>query len=73
MAFICSLASKTLHVGLHANTISFLDLLIYLPSVYLQDVLLICLERILLHGGGGVLLLIGGFLGAFISYVKFVA
>ncbi|KAI5290065.1 hypothetical protein KEM54_002526 [Ascosphaera aggregata] len=59
MVFISSLAAKTLHVALHAKTIPFLKLVIFLPTVYLQDVILVNLERILLHGGNGVFFAIG--------------
>ncbi|KAI5303974.1 hypothetical protein KEM56_006998 [Ascosphaera pollenicola] len=72
MAFISSLAAKTLHVGLHAKTIPFLDLLVFIPTVFLQDVVFICLERVLLHGSGGILSVIGAVVGAFFSILTFV-
>ncbi|KAI5295793.1 hypothetical protein KEM52_000199 [Ascosphaera acerosa] len=67
LSFISSLVAKSLHLLLHAKSIPLLDLLVFLPTIYLEDVLLIFVQRLLLHGGSGVLFHIAFVVGAFIS------
>ncbi|OJJ44554.1 hypothetical protein ASPZODRAFT_2111263 [Penicilliopsis zonata CBS 506.65] len=45
---VSGLASKTLHIFQHLESLPLLYLVIYLPTLYLPDVLVICLGRVLL-------------------------
>ncbi|KAI1911196.1 hypothetical protein LOZ39_002041 [Ophidiomyces ophidiicola] len=63
------LASKLLHLFLHAHTIPVLRFIIYFPTFFIQDAAAIIFCRFLLHGGGGIFSVIGLMFGGFLAFL----
>jgi hypothetical protein len=52
---VACLSSKLLHLAQHEHSLPLAEFLIYLPTLFFQDALVICLGRLLLRGPDGVL------------------
>ncbi|KAH8700200.1 alkaline-phosphatase-like protein [Talaromyces proteolyticus] len=68
---VACLSSKILHLAQHGHSVGLGDFLIYLPTLFFQDLLVICLGRMLLRGPNGVLQLLGCILGTLIALVSY--
>jgi hypothetical protein len=64
---VSCLSSKFLHIAEHLQSVPFLELILYFPTLFFHDLVVICLGRGLLRGPDGPLQLLGCLLGGFIA------
>lgn len=65
---ISCLASKFLHLALHCRSVSLVSFVVYLPTFFFQDVLVLILGRILFRGFDGLVQQICSVLGCSIAW-----
>lgn len=67
-AFVVSAAAtKLIHLGIHFSAVSFWAFLFYLPTLFLPDILIVSLVRLLLGRERGLLCLAGYLVGCFLT------
>lgn len=64
---VACLSSKFLHLAQHEHSLPLAEFLIYLPTLFFQDALVICLGRLLLRGPDGGLQWFSCVLGALMA------
>lgn len=68
--FVSVFVSKILHLYIHGNAIPLLDLILYLPSLLLPDLVAISAARLLLRKEPGALAITGCIFGCIFAYVN---
>lgn len=65
---VACLSSKFLHLAQHEHSVPLTEFVIYLPTLFFQDALVICLGRLLLRGPDGVLQVISCAVGVVMAW-----
>ncbi|KAL1964582.1 hypothetical protein VTN77DRAFT_6756 [Rasamsonia byssochlamydoides] len=68
---VSSLSAKVLHIAQHVHSLPLLHLIIYLPTLFFLDLLVICLGRLLLRGPESPLQMLTCVLGGLMALVTY--